>query len=61
MSEYSLLQQTFHQDFPYVYEWEDAPNYEYKRHFHKGASRISLLEGELQFYFEDGREVYLRK
>lgn len=36
--------------FPFIYEWEDAPNTTYKEHSHRGRVCLYILEGEVTFF-----------
>ncbi len=40
--------------FPYVYEWKDKPNFQYKEHFHKDRVSFFILDGSIFFTYVNG-------
>lgn len=48
-----------HAEFPYVYEWKDAPDTTYPLHTHKGRVSWFIVKGSIKLYFSDGEKKYL--
>lgn len=55
------LKEEFAWNFPFVYEWTDVPHFVYKKHYHKGKSRIFILSGQVDISFENGKTVSLKE
>lgn len=47
--------------FPFVYEWEDAPNTIYDEHFHKWKTALYTIDGDIEFEYTDTNEVHILK
>lgn len=45
--------------FPYVYEWQDAPNTEYPSHRHKDKVSFFVVNGSIDFQLQ-GKVVSLK-
>ena len=45
--------------FPYVYEWKDEPNFEYKEHSHKDMVSFFVVDGSIHFTYSNGEVMEL--
>lgn len=57
MNKNEIKQQLKDEGFPFVYEWEDAPNTVYQIHQHKDKVVLYILEGEVTFDFSSTKKV----
>lgn len=60
MNKEELIVELKSEGFPYVYEWKDEPDTEYKTHSHKGKVSFYVLDGSITLNI-DGIHTTFRK